>query len=103
MSDDHDDIRDGEPFVPKLTPTALLKANGSPMSARAFNAAALAAGLLVEGSRPSSKHPGERRKFLKLTAAGLAYGVNDEDEHGTITARWREDTFPAVLDLIGGA
>jgi hypothetical protein len=90
-------------YVKKLTPTALLGANDSPMSARRFNALALAAGLLVEGSRPSTKYEGQTGTFLKLSPEGLKFGVNETDEHGTITARWREDTFPAVLDLIGGA
>ncbi|CAB3645712.1 hypothetical protein [Paraburkholderia rhynchosiae] len=90
-------------YSKKFTPTVLLKAHGSAMSAKAFNVAAVASGLLAEDGRPSSKHPTERRRFLKLTPAGLSYGVNETDEHGTITARWREDTFSQVLDLIGGA
>ena len=87
-------------YTKHFTPTALLKANGSTMTAREFNRRAVAAGLLFEDSRPSTKHVGEVRKFLKLTDAGLKFGVNDEDERGTITARWRENTFGEVLKLI---
>jgi hypothetical protein len=91
-------------FIRKCLPTTLLKMHGSPMSAKAFNQKALAAGLLVEGSRPSSKHPGERRAFLMLSPAGLKFGgVNVEDEHGNVTARWSADTVGAVLKLIGKA
>lgn len=80
--------------------TDLLKLNGSPMSAQAFNKLLVFAGLAEEKTRPSSR--GGTKKFKSLTDNGMEYGknllstVNDKETQ----IHLYEAMFPELLKVI---
>lgn len=80
--------------------TALLKGNGSPMSAIKFNQRMVAKGLLEERTRPSSK--GGVKKFKCLTDKGLEYGENLASPHNPkeVQPHYFDNTFTQLLELI---
>ena len=80
--------------------TALLKDNGSPMSAIKFNQRMVAKGLLEERTRPSSK--GGVKKFKCLTDKGLEYGENLASPHNPkeVQPHYFDNTFMQLLELL---
>ena len=78
----------------------LLKENGSPMSARAFNARLIELGYLTELTRPSSN--GSVKKFKSITAKGLEYGENQVNPNNPKSTQplWYANKFNEFLNVI---
>lgn len=81
--------------------TDLLKAHGSPCSARVFNAMCQADGILERKSRPSRS--GEGKLFWSVTEAGQEYGKNITSPQNPreTSPHWYESAFPELLGLLG--
>lgn len=94
--------------VPDYTPshgilksaTELLKANGSDLSAKAFNILAINEGYLEEKTRRTTK--GESKKFKSITEKGRLYGENQVSPNNPKETQplWYEDKFKELLNHI---
>lgn len=82
--------------------TALLKEAGAGMSAIRFNKLAIAAGILEEKTRPSSK--GGDKKFIAITDRGLKYGKNliSPSNPRETQPHWFEDSFSKLMGVLNG-
>ena len=80
--------------------TALLKENGSPLSAQAANMVLIEVGILEILQRPSSK--GGTKNFKSLTEKGLAYGRNETSPQNARETQplYYVDKFDELLDMI---
>lgn len=78
----------------------LLKENGIPMSAQAFNARLIELGYLTELSRPSSN--GSVKKFKSITAKGLEYGENQVNPNNPKSTQplWYADKFNEFINVV---
>ncbi len=78
----------------------LLKENGSPMSAREFNAKLMKLGYLTELTRRSSK--GGVKKFKSITAKGLEYGENQVNPNNPKSTQplWYADRFNEFMNVV---
>ncbi len=83
--------------------TALLKAHGSPVSAKEANTALLMRGLLDYASRPSTDGTATR-VFKILTPSGLRFGRNEHAPtvKDQTSPKYFEETFPELLSIILG-
>ena len=83
--------------------TDLLKIHGIDSSARKINPLLIAAGILEQKTRPSSK--GGIKEFLSVTARGLQYGINQTAKQNQLetSPRFFESRFTAMMDEIGQA
>ncbi len=83
--------------------TALLKAHGSPVSAKAANIAMLMRGILDYASRPSTDGTATRG-FKILTPSGLRFGRNEHAPtvKDQTSPKYFEETFPELLSIILG-
>lgn len=80
--------------------TELLKANGSDLSAKAFNILAVNEGYLEEKTRRTTK--GESKKFKSITEKGRLYGENQVSPNNPKETQplWYEDKFKELLNHI---
>lgn len=83
--------------------TDLLKIHGVDSSARRVNPLLIAAGILEQKTRPSSK--GGIKEFLSVTARGLKYGINQTAKQNQLetSPRFFESRFTAMMAEIGQA
>lgn len=83
--------------------TDLLKIHGVNSIARKINPLLIAAGILEQKTRPSSK--GGTKEFLSITAHGLKYGINQTAKQNQLetSPRFFESRFTAMMDEIGQA
>ena len=81
--------------------TDLLKIHGIDSSARKINPLLIAAGILEQKTRPSSK--GGTKEFLSVTERGLQYGINQTAKQNQLetSPRFFESRFPAMMAEIG--
>jgi phage regulator Rha-like protein len=92
--------------IPDYTPShgilksATDKANGSDLSAKAFNILAINEGYLEEKTRRTTK--GESKKFKSITAKGRLYGENQVSPNNPKETQplWYEDKFEELLNHI---
>ena len=83
--------------------TDLLKIHGIDSSARKINPLLIAAGILEQKTRPSSK--GGTKEFWSITAHGLKYGINQTAKQNQLetSPRFFESRFTAMMAEIGQA
>lgn len=82
--------------------TNLLKQKQADISTVKANKVLVALGLLEDKERPSSKYPDKIKKFKALTAEGLAYGENIENQSspGQTSPYYYVEKFDELLALI---
>lgn len=81
--------------------TVLVKQSGVSLNAATILAAIRHTDLVEEVEYVSTSGSGEIKSFLRLTDAGLAFGVNKDGAHEIKTeARFFAETFPGLLRVI---
>ena len=82
--------------------TNLLKQKNAEISTVKANKILVELGLLEDKQRPSSKYPDKMKKFRALSAAGLAYGINKENQNspGQTSPYYYAEKFDELLSLI---
>jgi hypothetical protein len=82
--------------------TNLLKEKSVKISTVKSNKILLTLGLLEDKERPSSKYPDKMKKFKALTAQGLAFGENRENDNspGQSSPYYYVEKFDELFALI---